>query len=85
MSDADGHDARPDPADLGFEAAASELETIIARIERGDVGLEESLAEWRRGGALVKRCRTILDAAEQELIRAEESPAGATGTGTPDS
>ena len=37
-------DERPDPADMRFEAAVEELESIIDRIEQGEIGLEESLA-----------------------------------------
>ena len=45
----------------------AELEAINEKIERGEIGLEESLAEYRRGVALAKRCHAILDTAEQEL------------------
>ena len=37
------------------------------KIEQGEIGLEESLNEYRRGVALTKRCHAILDTAEQEL------------------
>lgn len=60
-------DPRPDPAKMSFEAATEELEALIERIESGEIGLEESLAERRRGDALIKRCRAVLEAAEQEL------------------
>ena len=60
-------DERPDPEDLTYEQAIAELESINERIERGEVGLEESLTEYRRGVALAKRCHLILDTAEQEL------------------
>jgi exodeoxyribonuclease VII small subunit len=60
-------DERPDPEDLTYEQAIAELESINERIERGEVGLEESLTEYRRGVALAKRCHSILDTAEQEL------------------
>ena len=52
---------------LTFEQAMEELERIIERIEQGQIGLEESLAQRKRGDALVRRCRSILDVAEQEL------------------
>jgi exodeoxyribonuclease VII small subunit len=61
---------RPDPAKVSFEQATEELEAIIERIEQGEIGLEEALAERKRGEALIKRCRAILDAAEQELEQA---------------
>ena len=60
-SDEQGVDA------LSFEKAMEELEAIIERIEQGRIGLEESLAQRKRGDALIKRCRAILDHAEQEL------------------
>ena len=52
---------------MSFEQATEELEAIIERIEQGEIGLEESLAERKRGERLIGRCRAILDAAEQEL------------------
>ena len=71
-------DAR-DASQLGFEQALDELEGIIDRIEQGEVGLEESLVQYRRGAALVRRCRSILDVAEQEVqrITADELDASA--------
>ncbi len=77
MSDPTPTDTRPDPATLNFEQATEELEAIIARIESGEIGLEESLGEWRRGGSLLKRCREVLEKAEKELAAAdlrEEAP-----------
>jgi len=70
-------DQRVPPEEMSFEAATSELEAIVTRIESGDIGLEEALAERRRGDALLKRCRAILDAAEQELEQV--SPDTASG------
>ena len=63
-------DARPDPQTRSFEQALEELEEIILRIEDGEIGLEESLGERRRGEALIRRCRAILDAAEKDLEKA---------------
>ena len=57
----------PTPATLSYEQAIGELESLIERIEQGEVGLEESLAEYRRGAALLKRCRGILEIAEQQI------------------
>lgn len=52
---------------MTWEQAMAELESINDKIERGEIGLEESLNEYRRGVALTKRCQAILDTAEQEL------------------
>jgi exodeoxyribonuclease VII small subunit len=67
------------PAELSFEAALEQVEGIIDRIERGEVGLEESLSEYERGVELIKRCRAILRRAEQRVeeltarMKADES------------
>jgi len=62
---------RPEAEDaetsMSYEQALAELESLIDRIERGEIGLEESLAEYRRGAALLKRCRGILETAEQQI------------------
>jgi exodeoxyribonuclease VII small subunit len=52
---------------LRFEDAARELESIIARIEGGEIELEESLKAYQRGLALVKRCNAILAEAEKAM------------------
>ena len=69
--------SRSTPKDMSYEQAIEELESIIERIEQGEVGLEESLAEYRQGAALLKRCRVILDVAEQQIeqMTAQEPPA----------
>ncbi len=63
--------AKPKPKttseSLTYEQALGELESLIERIEQGEIGLEESLAEYRRGAALLKRCRGILETAEQQI------------------
>jgi exodeoxyribonuclease VII small subunit len=52
---------------LKFEDALTELEAIIAKIESGEAGLEQSLAHYERGMKLIGDCRTILAAAEQKI------------------
>lgn len=47
-----------------FEASLKELEEIVARMERGDLPLEESLKLFERGVALTRECRSSLDSAE---------------------
>lgn len=70
-----------DAAALDFEQALAQVEEIIARIESGEVGLERSIAEYERGAALVRRCREILQTAEQKVedltarMQAEEAAA----------
>ena len=58
-----------DVAALPFEAALKELEGIVARLERGDVPLEESIAIYTRGEALKARCDALLKQAEARIER----------------
>ena len=60
-------DALPDPKKLTYEQALEELEAIVHRAEAGELPLEEAMAEHARGEALLHRCRTLLDGAEQQL------------------
>lgn len=57
----------PDIAELPYEAARDELLSIVAQLESGQAGLEESMRLWRRGEALAAHCSTWLDAAEASL------------------
>jgi len=56
---------------MTFEEAAEELESIIDRIESGEIGLEQALKERKRGDQLIQHCRSLLDVAEQELVQAQ--------------
>jgi len=73
--------AKPDVSGYSFEKAVAELEGIVARLERGDVALDESIAIYERGEALKQHCEALLKAAEDriEKIRLDRSgkPQGA--------
>ncbi|QOJ01836.1 MAG: exodeoxyribonuclease VII small subunit [Phycisphaeraceae bacterium] len=43
------------------------LDGIIRRVEEGEIGLEEALAEYERGVGLVRRCREVLATVEQRV------------------
>jgi exodeoxyribonuclease VII small subunit len=58
-------------AEMSFEEAMKELESVVDRLESGDVPLDASIALYERGAALKKRC-------EDELKRAEEKVAAIT-------
>lgn len=50
-----------------FEEALARLEEIVARLEGGDLPLEESLALFEEGVGLTRLCQEILLAAEGRL------------------
>ncbi len=68
----------PAIAGLGYEDAVRELERLVESIERGDVGLEASLAAYRKGEQLLRHCKGLLDRAElsvREMTLAEAEQA----------
>ncbi len=50
-----------------FEAAVSELEAIVQEMESGNLPLEDALARYQRGVALLRHCQTTLSEAEQRV------------------
>ena len=52
---------------LTFEQALAKLEEIVSAIEEGEVSLEESIDKYAEGIELVKKCRAILDKAEEKI------------------
>jgi len=63
--DAQGADAAQLPEN--YESALEELESLVARMEEGALSLEESLAAYRRGAALVGFCQQQLEKVEQQV------------------
>ncbi|MFC7489696.1 MULTISPECIES: exodeoxyribonuclease VII small subunit [unclassified Knoellia] len=59
--------ANADVAEMSYEAARDELVDIVARLENGQVGLEDSMGLWQRGEALAAHCAKWLDEAEAKL------------------
>lgn len=50
-----------------FEKSISELEEIVAKLEGGNVTLDESLELFEKGIKLSKSCQQMLDAAEKKV------------------
>ncbi len=50
-----------------FETAMTELETLVARMDAGQLPLEESLKAYQRGIVLLKYCEKVLADAEQRV------------------
>lgn len=50
-----------------FEQSLTELEALVAKLEQGDVPLEEALKTFERGVALTRQCQTALRAAQQKV------------------
>jgi len=52
---------------VDFEKALAELETLVERLERGDVPLDEALRAFERGVALTRHCQACLQTAQQRV------------------
>ena len=50
-----------------FEEALAELEKIVAEVEAGEIGLEESISKYEAGMKLIKHCREFLERAEKRI------------------
>ncbi|MFT0858509.1 exodeoxyribonuclease VII small subunit [Ancylobacter sp. G4_0304] len=68
-----------DVAGLSFEKALAELETIVGKLEAGNVPLEESIALYARGEALKARCDALLKDAEARVEKITLSADGRPG------
>jgi exodeoxyribonuclease VII small subunit len=71
------------PADeLSFEEALARLESVVTRLESGELSLEASLLAFEEGIALQRRCHGQLNDAQQriEILTAECVPETMPGT-----
>jgi exodeoxyribonuclease VII small subunit len=66
---------KPAPESLSFEQALQALEDISQKIEAGEIGLEDSIAEYEHGMALIKRCREVLAKAQQRVDELQRTDA----------
>ena len=58
---------RAEGSSLSFEKALAELEKIVARMESGELRLEQALATHKRGLELARLCQQKLEAAQQQV------------------
>jgi exodeoxyribonuclease VII small subunit len=67
---------KPQAPPKNFEEALKELEQILAEIEGGQIGLEQSLLKYERGNFLIQHCRGVLGAAEKQIEILSKGDAG---------
>ncbi len=63
----DPQSSSPSTETPDFERALSELESLVERLERGDLPLEEALRTFERGVELTRHCQSSLRAAQQKV------------------
>ena len=54
---------------LSLEQSLARLDEIVRHLEKGDLPLKESLTLFEEGTALIKNCGTMLDDAEQQVVK----------------
>ncbi len=58
--------------DKTFEDTMKELEEIVAKLEKGDLSLDESVKEYTRGIELSKHAYSLLENAKSKLTIKDE-------------
>ena len=58
--------------ELSYEAARDELIAIVAKLEAGGLGLEESLKLWERGEVVAAICQERLEGVRKRLEGASQ-------------
>jgi exodeoxyribonuclease VII small subunit len=53
--------------EVGFEEALERLESLVERLDGGDLPLEQALAAFEEGVALTRRCAQQLESAERRV------------------
>ena len=56
-------------SELSFEEAMRELESVVGKLESGDVPLEDSIKLYERGAALKEHCQKKLAEAEEKVAQ----------------
>jgi exodeoxyribonuclease VII small subunit len=60
----------------GFEEHLTQLETVVERLERGDLTLEESVRLFEEGMKLSQACKEELEQAEGKILVLVEGKGG---------
>ena len=61
------NEKKNDISKMSFEEAIKELGGIVEDIEQGEIRLQDSLAQYEKGMALIKHCKGILQKAEKSI------------------
>ena len=59
--------SQPEPVAADFESAMRELEQLVARLEGGQLALDQLLGSYQRGTELLSFCRGKLNAVENQI------------------
>lgn len=68
------------PKPVHFEKSITELEEIVAQLEKGELSLEDSLKQFEKGISVARKCQEILTQAEQKIEMLSSIPPSSSGT-----
>ncbi len=80
MTKTTGTPAAAMPDDLRFEDAYARLEAVLARLQTGNMPLDDALTAYEEGMLLAARCQELLEAAELRVEQLEQADDGTFGT-----
>ena len=63
---------------LNYEAAHAQLQELVARLESGELSLEDTVALYERGNRLAAHCQSLLEDAQLRIRRIDEDDASGT-------
>ena len=64
---------------MSFEDSVKRLDEIVKLLERGDAPLSESLKLFEEGTSLISNCDTLLNEAEQKVVKLRKGQDGGAG------
>ncbi len=67
---------------VDFETSIEQLEAIVEVLEKGNLGLEESLKSFEKGIKITRDCQSALDKAEQRVRLLSAKPDGSIASTT---
>jgi exodeoxyribonuclease VII small subunit len=73
LESSDSH-ATLNSSSLSFEDALTELQAVVARLESGDLSLDETIVNFKQGSELAARCQKLLAEAELRVTELTQAP-----------
>lgn len=64
----EGNDSKDLGKPIDFETALGEVEQIVRELERGELGLSDSLSQYEVGIKRLNQCQSLLTAAQQKVL-----------------
>jgi exodeoxyribonuclease VII small subunit len=68
------------PKRLTFEQAMQRLDEIVAAMESGEIGIEDSITRYEEAMKLADHCRRVLDTVEQRIQKIQLESSGQLST-----